>query len=117
MIGAVLAVALATPPGMARVKPTHAITGWGYAAESCGQWTAYAAAHHDHGPAGSWVSGYMTRAAVAQNRDLLRQTDFAGAMAWLDNWCAAHPLDPVGNGVMGLETELTHRAISQERGR
>ena len=118
MIGVVLAAAILTPPGMARVTPTHPIRGWGdYAVESCGEWTAYVAANHDHGAAGSWIAGYLSRAAIAQDRDILRLTDFAGVMGWLDNWCAAHPLDRVGLGVVQLELELTRRAIDQERGR
>ena len=102
---------------MARVSPTHVIAGWGYAGESCGQWSAYTSANHEHGPAGAWVSGYLTRAATAQDRDLLGQTDFSGAMAWLDSWCATHPLDPVLTALPLLETELTRRAIAREHGR
>lgn len=60
-----------------------------------------------------WVGGYMTamnefvlptdRGAI---RNLMDSTDTQGVYSWIDNYCAAHPLDDLFEATVHLTSEL-----------
>lgn len=103
----------ASPQVVARTAPTHTLRQSGQGGESCGTLTRYVADNKDHGPYGAWLAGYLSRAAIAQDRDILSVSDFGGQLAWVDNWCANHPLDSVSQAARSLDIELIKRATSQ----
>ena len=45
----------------------------------------------------------------SRGRDALSGTDFLGVMAWIDNYCGAHPGDGIGTASRALMTELQSR--------
>lgn len=94
-----------------RTKPgefqTHA-----YGLQSCGRWT-------DERRQGGlvdevyqgWVYGFVTGAgdmfAALSPPLTLRTTDSAAIRAWVDNYCAAHPLDSIAKASEALVLELS----------
>jgi hypothetical protein len=59
----------------------------------------------------NWVLGFLSRASGESGRpDLLLNTDQQTVAAWLDTYCAAHPLDGVPTAAHVLQNELTARA-------
>lgn len=57
----------------------------------------------------NWVLGYLSRASWADNHDLLSNVDQPSVSAWLDNYCAANPLEAVTSAVHALEQQLLVR--------
>jgi hypothetical protein len=59
-----------------------------------------------------WIEGYLT----AYNEynwpsgDLTRGTDSDGLTVWVDNYCAANPLDDLAKAARALTKELRSRA-------
>jgi hypothetical protein len=41
--------------------------------------------------------------------DVMKGIDANGVFAWMDNFCAAHPLDQIATATMALITELSNR--------
>lgn len=77
---------------------------------SCGKWIEQSRASPSSLPlAIGWVAGYLTRASISTNRDLLAAPDASALRAWIDNYCLAHPLDTLFNAVEELEGELVSR--------
>ncbi len=78
---------------------------------SCGAWTQER--QHDTLVARTteaWVLGYLTsfNASIAPARggDISRGTDPNGLAAWIDNYCARHPLDPIAIATSELIAKL-----------
>ncbi len=91
LLPAALAVALLTGSVEA-----NAVVTIGEGLQSCGSWTA---ARRDRQSFGveTWIFGYLSGAAFAladEGYDPVRGTDGAGILAWIDNYCLAHPLEP-----------------------
>jgi hypothetical protein len=42
--------------------------------------------------------------------DFIKGGDFASVVAWIDNYCSAHPLDSIGTAALALVFELRSRA-------
>jgi hypothetical protein len=62
---------------------------------SCGTWTKIRGSNQAR-PAEQWVAGYLSGVNMTSDkRDILGDTDGDGVMAWLDNYCQAHPLDKI----------------------
>jgi hypothetical protein len=77
---------------------------------SCGAWPKNTAhTNLEKAVTLNWVLGFLSRAGWQDGRDLLAQVDQASIAAWMDNYCAAHPLDTVIQGSWVLERELTAR--------
>lgn len=82
---------------------------------SCGKWTEARQQDHDSAEAvilSSWINGFISgvnwRGAEIQN--VAWGTDRAARDGWIDNYCAAYPLDLVVTATVGLINELEGRA-------
>ena len=77
---------------------------FGVGNQSCGGWTAV----KEKGPFANqvtfhgWVNGYLTAYSLWVERDLLGNSDVAGARAWIDNYCQKNPLLNVANAAEQL---------------
>ncbi|MGY4434857.1 hypothetical protein ACVWWO_007334 [Bradyrhizobium sp. F1.13.1] len=59
----------------------------------------------------AWIDGFLSGVNVTnEGIDILSSRDAAGYYAWLDNYCAANPLEPLGQGAYELLKELKSRA-------
>jgi hypothetical protein len=58
----------------------------------------------------NWVLGFLSKASVDRGVDLMANVDVASVSAWMDNYCATHPLDSILTGAFELERELATRA-------
>ena len=61
-----------------------------------------------------WVTGFISafNYYVSRTGDVRTTNDFDGYYAWIDNYCAAHPLDTVANATVAL----IFRAFQPHRG-
>ena len=78
--------------------------------ESCGAWTQ---TRQMKTPIRllmeQWITGWLDRANFNLNTDILQGEDWLGVMAWIDKYCAAHPLDKLYTAASALENELLNR--------
>src|SRR5689334_19748197 len=98
------------------------VYGWG--AQSCGAWTKAQANRPMLNPSGlvaptpngpnfisqhQWVLAFISAYNVYQGAtpDVTKGTDANGLFAWMDNYCAAHPLNMIGTAVIDLIAELS----------
>lgn len=90
--------------------PLVLITTYGTGTSSCGLWIQ---SHHDdesavsitqHNVNRAWISGFVSGAGYAALK--LRKTDSAGMVTFMDQYCTAHPLDPMYEGARALVLEL-----------
>ena len=82
---------------------------WGVGVSSCGNWT-------DTSPAAnstkflmlSWLQGYLSayNNYVDHGGNVAKGTDIPGIIAWMDNYCHAHPLDNVATASDALMQAL-----------
>jgi hypothetical protein len=92
--------------------------------ESCGAWTKAQAHRPQVGADGltrvtfadidslhqtSWVQGFLTafNYYTSETGSVEKGTDPNGIFAWIDNYCAAHPLDTIATAATALVTELS----------
>lgn len=65
-------------------------------------------------PEASWLLGYITASAKSDSartgRKIARGINGAATDHWLDNYCAAHPLDNIETAATALVAELSDRA-------
>jgi hypothetical protein len=54
----------------------------------------------------NWVLGYLSRAAVARNVDLLAPADQAAITNWMNDYCTHHLRSTVLTGASSLEKEM-----------
>src|SRR6201993_4136912 len=80
---------------------------------SCGTWTqARQEKSIKQGLSAQWVAGYVSGMNTeSRGPDALSGTDFLGVMAWIDNYCGAHPRDGIGTAARALMTELRSRGL------
>jgi hypothetical protein len=60
----------------------------------------------------AWVLGYLTaynKLVWKGGSNIAAGTDADGIEAWIDTYCAAHPLDTINSAVEALTTELLRR--------
>ena len=104
-------------------KDSFMVTGAGY--NSCGAWTK-AQGHRPPITTGfyatfadldlvqqiSWVQGFLTafNYYASNSGNVLNDVDNNGVFAWIDNYCAAHPLDSIGTATFALIAELSKRS-------
>jgi hypothetical protein len=102
-IVAVVAIAsLLLGSGLSRAQSKYGV--YGHGNQSCGQWTEKNNKIRDtylH----TWVIGFVSGAGFVAPTPL-RTTDAAGMAAWIDTYCAAHPLDNLAQATGMLVTEL-----------
>jgi hypothetical protein len=75
---------------------------------SCGTWTAEKAIPIRRLENEAWLMGYFSAANrfVSTNGNLTHGVDGTGLVAWMDNYCAAHPLNMIETGALNLYQEL-----------
>jgi hypothetical protein len=81
----------------------------GLGTTSCGFWTQ---ARHDqrHSSAAQWVFGFLSGVNFTSDKpDALAAADFHGLIAWMDNYCTAHPLAVLSQAAVQLLAELRVR--------
>lgn len=84
---------------------------WGFPGyDSCGDWTSHRK-NRDNQILEGWVLGYVTAANVYGDNDGLLGTGSGstGMLAWVDQYCAANPLDTVLTASAKLVIELKRR--------
>lgn len=59
-----------------------------------------------------WVQGFLSAFNYYGNGsgNVTNGTDVNGVFAWIDNYCAAHPLDLIADATIALVSELSKRA-------
>jgi hypothetical protein len=111
-----LAMAVTAVCGAARSEP-HDVRLLGAGATSCSAWTE---ARRGSDPSSEqlaadyteWVEGYVS----AMEQELpeiipqVRNADVVGLRAWVDNYCAAHPLDDLAVAANALVSMLQTNA-------
>lgn len=80
------------------------------AADSCATWTRYRAARENQALEG-WVLGFVTgrNAFGPGTGDLAPGVHAEGLTAWVDQYCAANPLESVSTASFKLVRELERR--------
>ena len=83
----------------------------GIGAASCGKWSE----PHTAGALEAnyqWVVGFVSGANMFTENDIIDrpEVDYAALMAWMDNYCNAHPLDTVQVAAFKLVRELEAKA-------
>lgn len=64
----------------------------------------------------AWVNGLLSAFnyyGSAAASDVANGIDANGVFAWIDNYCAAHPLDSIATATIALISELSKRAGQQ----
>ena len=91
--------------GFASARGMYQVYGQGTL--SCGRWTEDNRAGRDK-HLQTWVIGFVSGAcaALAASKVELRQTDSDAMAAWIDQYCAAHPLETVGTATEELVLEF-----------
>jgi hypothetical protein len=110
---------------LALIEPVHAADTYvvlGVGTDSCGSWTTerqtVATAPSSKAFSQSqWLLGYLTaiNADVWPDHRLTDVTDSDGIFAWVDNYCAAHPLDDIATASSALVLELMTRAGAKKK--
>jgi hypothetical protein len=78
---------------------------------SCGAWLD-TRDHVSRFDRESWVMGYITaynRFALSADEDVAKGVDAKGMFAWIDSFCANHPLEDVESASFALVLELRRR--------
>lgn len=95
MILLAILAALGQASASSLALPPATVVGWGN--RSCGDWSD--AKQKDdwlRAVYKGWLGGFVSGLNFAsQHGDITATTDFNGLVAWVDNYCAANPLDPV----------------------
>jgi hypothetical protein len=85
----------------------------GVGTESCGVWTKTRTQRPkpvlDIAEQAEWVDGFISAFNFYQAtvEDVIQRTDIDGVYAWIDNYCAAHPLDQISTATIELIEELS----------
>jgi hypothetical protein len=65
----------------------------------------------------AWVLGFVSASnkpfLVGPEIDILKNADNSGIFAWLDAYCARHPLDLIADAAVRLVDILAHRAVGR----
>jgi hypothetical protein len=78
---------------------------------SCGAWLATPRDYREIKKSATlnWVLGYVSGVSMVAGQDLLLDVDQASVAAWLDQYCAANPLDGLYSAANVLVNELSSR--------
>jgi hypothetical protein len=91
---------------------SSAISIRGYMASSCGEWVEQSKKQSlDISKAAfeAAVLAYLSGLASGKQKDFLTDTDWASTRLWIDNYCAANPLDKLWVAAEKLASELMRR--------
>ena len=77
---------------------------YGSGVGSCGEWLQERKGN-DWYNKGQWMLGFVSAAGYYANYTL-KNTDSKAFVAWMDNYCHAHPLEDFSTGVKSLVEEL-----------
>jgi hypothetical protein len=86
------------------IPPAGKYNVYGAGTMSCGAW-AVVRQKQDFREAGQWMMGFVSGAGWAGNKQL-RKSDADGMSAWIDQYCAAHPLDELSDAAAALVQTL-----------
>jgi hypothetical protein len=89
----------------AQVAPPGSNLVYGIGDTSCGAWTKQQA-DKNNTYYEWWLYGFMSGASRGTG---LQKTDSEGIAAWMNKYCAEHPLDTIVVGAYKLVVELTPR--------
>jgi hypothetical protein len=80
----------------------------GAGASSCGTWTQDRQQNFLAYQDSAWVAGFVTavNSYSFQGRDIAAGVDANGLDAWIDNYCASHPLATIADAAEALVSEL-----------
>ncbi|WP_425998823.1 hypothetical protein [Caulobacter sp. DWR1-3-2b1] len=109
---AILFTLLSTPASAQSTQgPVKSIIGHG--TMSCGKYTSERKDSNSLFPmtAMIWVSGYLSRAAYVRKGNMLKTVEYEALQGWMDNYCAANPLENVATAASTLEVELAERSL------
>jgi hypothetical protein len=100
---------LAPSVAQAADAPSYPILGAGNL--SCGAWKEHRSNHDElEASMKSWVLGFITAEnvwnVVLRHSAISATTDADGLFGWIDNYCAAHPLETVSAATLELSSEL-----------
>jgi hypothetical protein len=63
-----------------------------------------------------WIAGYLSAfnslTDDPDTPDFLKSEDWDGLIAWMDNYCAAHPLDKLETAARALAIELAEHHLT-----
>ena len=85
---------------------------FGAGVDSCGTWLAEKGTMLGN-LNNMWVLGFITafnRYALVTDRNVALGTNADGMVAWIDNYCRAHPLDSIATTAENLTGELQARS-------
>jgi hypothetical protein len=102
-----ISVLLLSPTG-AMSSEDGKFTIYGAGTESCGRWLADRHAG-DWYLAGQWVLWWISAYGYYGSKDL-RKTDSDAIAVWIDNYCAAHPLDELSLAAEHLVGALSSKS-------
>jgi hypothetical protein len=89
--------------------------------QSCGAWTNEPRGTTKRAQLEAWILGFLSGWAETLSsapeslviaRDPLANTDTAAVIAWMNNYCAQHPLDTLTEATKHLMDEILHRKKS-----
>ena len=113
---ALLAALLLPATALSQGVPTPQYGVLGVGLKSCGTWTETRAQKGDDASTRmAWVGGFITAInSLSAGREspftnITQGTDAEGLWAWIDNYCAQHPLDPFVFAAQALVGELVSR--------
>jgi hypothetical protein len=90
-------------------------THYGHGMQSCGSWLQARKEPGRTDPSYiAWLSGYMTafNRWRADEGNIASDTDMAGLIGWIDNFCRREPLDTISDAAEALLFELMRRSKS-----
>jgi len=91
---------------------TKTITVMGVGQYSCGFWTAFRHKGNTQSLTNAqWILGFVTGAAAYGVSDLdpAQGVDREAILAWVDNWCGAHPLEVIVTAARAFTDAHPHR--------
>jgi len=67
-------------------------------------------------PQTQWISGFLTAYNYYQSATPnVAQGPPNGVFAWMDNYCAAHPSEPIAKAAIALTDELSRRKTTSQQ--
>lgn len=72
---------------------------------SCGDWRSKANGSADHLLHVTWINGFLSGVGYAASQDV-RDVDNHAIEAWMNDYCATHPLIRLSTATAALATEL-----------
>ena len=99
---------LALGSGRALARSPGTYLDYGAGQQSCGAWTSHFSSPGYHTVDQQWLLGFVS--GTSYEGTVLSETDGNAITAWVDNYCAQHPLDNVATAAGRLVDVLVRRA-------